>query len=83
VDRSGTEYECVQGGGIFDGPNGQSSVTAMKRWDISAVRVPLNEACWNGQAYVKAVYRGARYRNAIEAYVRLLNANGIVAILAL
>jgi endoglucanase len=55
----------------------------MKRWDISAVRVPLNEACWNGQAYVKAVYRGARYRNAIEAYVRLLNANGIVAILAL
>jgi endoglucanase len=83
VDRSGTEYECVQGRGIFDGPDGQSSVTAMKKWDISAVRVPLNEACWNGQAYVKAAYRGASYRNAIEAYVRLLNANGMVAILDL
>jgi endoglucanase len=83
VDRSGTEYECVQGNGIFDGPHGQSSITAMKRWDINAVRIPLNEACWNGETYVPAAYRGARYRSAIEAYVRLLNANGMVAILAL
>jgi endoglucanase len=83
VDRSGTEYECVQGHGIFDGPSDQASVTAMKTWDISAVRVPLNEACWNGQDYVKAAYAGARYRSAIDAYVRLLNANGMVVILTL
>jgi endoglucanase len=83
VDRSGTEYECVQGNGIFSGPHNQGSITAMRKWGVNAVRVPLNEACWNGQSYVKAAYRGVRYRNAIKAYVNLLNANGMVAILDL
>jgi endoglucanase len=83
VDRSGGEYACVQGFGIWDGPMNQASVTAMKRWHVNAVRVPLNEACWNGQSYVLARYRGARYRRAVRAYVRLLNRNGIVAILDL
>ena len=41
VDRSGTEYACVQGNGIFDGPNDQASITAMKNWGVNAVRVPL------------------------------------------
>lgn len=83
VDRSGTEYECVQGHGIFDGPSGQASVTAMRSRGINAVRVPLNQACWNGESYVMPAYAGARYRTAIKAYVRLLNANGMVAILDL
>jgi endoglucanase len=84
VDRSGTEYECVQGNGIFDGPNDQASITAIKSWGpVNAVRVPLNEACWNGESYVDSAYAGANYQAAIEAYVNLLNANGIVAILDL
>jgi len=53
VDRSGTEYQCVQGHEIFDGPSDQASITAMKSWGINAVRVPLNEACWNGEPYVR------------------------------
>jgi endoglucanase len=83
IDRSGTEYECVQGNGIFDGPNDQASITAMKSWGVNAVRVPLNEACWNGESYVDSAYAGANYQAAIEAYVNLLNDNGIVAILDL
>ena len=83
VDRAGTEYECVQGKGIFDGPTDQASIVPMKRWGINAVRIPLNEACWNGQPYVDPAYAGVHYQKAIEAYVRLLNANGIVAILDL
>jgi hypothetical protein len=84
VDRSGTEYECVQGNGIFDGPNDQASITAIKSWGpVNAVRVPLNEACWNGESYVDSAYAGTNYQQAIEAYVNLLNANGIVAILDL
>jgi hypothetical protein len=83
VDRSGTEYACVQGNGIFDGPNNQASITAMKSWGVTAVRVPLNEACWNAESYVDAAYAGANYQAAIEAYVNLLNDNGIVAILDL
>jgi endoglucanase len=83
VDRSGTEYECVQGHGIFDGPSGQASASPMRSLGINAVRVPLNEACWNGESYVKPAYAGARYRAAIEAYVRLLNASGMIVILDL
>ena len=83
VDRSGTEYACVQGNGIFDGPNDQASISAMKAWGVNAVRVPLNEACWNAESYVNAAYAGASYQNAIKAYVSLLNANGMVAILDL
>jgi endoglucanase len=84
VDRSGTEYECVQGNGIFDGPNDQASITAIKSWGpVNAVRVPLNEACWNAESYVNSAYAGTNYIDAIKAYVSLLNSNGIVAILDL
>src|SRR6266567_2937219 len=76
VDRSGTEYECVQGYGIFDGPSDQASITAMKSWGpVNAVRVPLNEACWNGESYVNGAYAGTTYQQAIVNYVNLLNAN--------
>jgi endoglucanase len=83
VNRSGGETQCVHDRGIWSGPMNQASVTAMKKWHINAVRIPLNEACWNGQPYVNFKYRGARYRNAVEAYVSLLNHNGLVAILDL
>jgi endoglucanase len=83
VDRSGTEYQCVLGHGIFDGPSDAASIKAMKSWDINAVRVPLNEACWNGENYVNPDYAGADYRSAIEAYVKLLNSYGIIVILEL
>ena len=83
VDRSGGEYACVQGFGIWDGPMNQAAVSAMKSWHVNAVRVPLNEACWNGGGYVQPQFRGSHYRNAVVAYVHLLNRNGIVAILDL
>ena len=46
VDRSGPEYACEEGWGIFDGPSNARSVAAMARWHINAVRLPLNEGCW-------------------------------------
>jgi hypothetical protein len=48
VSRSGTEFACVGGYGIFDGPNDDASIEAMKAWKINTVRVPLNEHCWLG-----------------------------------
>ena len=83
VNRSGTEYACVQGNGIFDGEVDQAAVSAMKSWGINAVRVPLNEACWNAESYVTAAYAGTNYINSIKSYVSLLNSNGLVAILDL
>jgi endoglucanase len=83
VNRSGGEFACVQGNGLWDGPMDQASVTAIKSWHANAVRVPLNEACWNAESYVNSAYAGTNYVNAVKAYVSLLNSNGIVAILDL
>jgi endoglucanase len=83
VDRSGGEYACVQGQGIFVGPADQSSVSAMKSWGINAVRLPLNEACWNGESYAPRRYSGKTYQHVVESYVNLLVANGITVILDL
>jgi endoglucanase len=83
VNRSGGEFACVQGNGIWNGPMDQASVTAIKSWGVTAVRVPLNEACWNAESYVASAYAGATYQQAVTQYVNLLNSNGIVAILDL
>jgi endoglucanase len=91
VDRSGTEYACSgpdgMGGfgyGIFQGPVDAGSVRAMRSWHINAVALPLNEACWlGGYARLKPEFTGARYRRAIVAYVRRLEAAGIYVVLRL
>ena len=84
MDRSGAEYACVQGWGFFDGPVDEASILAMKSWThVTAVRIPLNEACWNAESYVNPTYAGASYIAAVKNFVNLLNANGIVAILDL
>src|SRR3984885_2269977 len=83
VDRSGTEYACVQGTGIFDGEVDQAAVTAMLSWKVNAVRVPLNEASRNAEKFEAAAAAGANFINAIKSYVSLLNSNGLVAILDL
>jgi hypothetical protein len=54
VNRSGAEFACIQGNGMWDGPMDQASITAMKTWKIHAVRIPLNEECWLGTSDVPA-----------------------------
>jgi endoglucanase len=81
VDRSGTEYMCEAGIGIFYGPTNAASIAAMKAWHINSVRLPLNEDCWLGINDLKPAYSGSAYRVAIEAYVAQLNAAGIYVIL--
>ncbi len=83
VDRSGTEYACAQGWGIFDGPSDPTSIAAINSWHVNAVRVPLNEDCWLGINGVNPNFSGAKYRSAIQSYVSSLNAAGMAAILDL
>lgn len=83
VDRSGTEYACIEGLGVFAGPADARAISAMKSWRINAVRVPLNEDCWLGINSAPARYSGARYRTAIRDYVGRLNRAGMYAILDL
>jgi Cellulase (glycosyl hydrolase family 5)/Cellulose binding domain len=79
VNRSGGEFACVQNTGLWNGPMDQASIDAMKTWGVNIVRVPLNEACWNGESYVAAAFAGTTYQQAVVSYVNLLNSNGIVA----
>jgi endoglucanase len=87
VDRSGTEYACVQGWGVFASPapmapDSPQMIRAMLSWDIDAVRVPLNEDCWLGLG-VPAPYGGPAYRHNIERYVHRLGRAGLFVILDL
>jgi hypothetical protein len=83
VDRSGTEYVCIQGGGIFDGPMDQTAISAITGWHANAVRVPLNEDCWLSINGAPAMYSGSNYQNAIAQLVSLLRQNGLYVILDL
>ena len=83
MNYSGPEYACIQGWGIFDGPNDAASVQAIAGWRANAVRVPMNEDCWLNLNGSPAAYSGATYQQAIKSYVSLLNQNGLYAILEL
>jgi endoglucanase len=79
VNRSGTEYACIQGWGIFDGPNDAASIRRIASWNVNIVRVLLNEDCWLDINGVDEQYAGQNYINAIVDYVNLLHKNGMYA----
>jgi endoglucanase len=84
VDRTSPEYACFYGYAYSNGPIDASDAAAIAAWHANAVRIPLNEDCWlgiNGSPESPLTVQG--YRQAIEAYVRDLNADGIYAILDL
>jgi hypothetical protein len=88
TNRSGAEFGCVPHAGfnavqIFDGPVDAQSVVWIASWNINAVRIPLNEDCWNGASDIPAQFGGATYQAAIVNFVNLLHQYGIVAILDL
>jgi len=83
VDRSGSEYLCLGGSQIFDGPVSKTAVQAMASWHMTAVRVPLNEDCWLGINGVSAKVGGAAYQKAIEKYVKTLQGQHLAVILSL
>lgn len=83
VNRSGTEYMCVGGWDVFDGPVDGASIEAIASWDVNVVRVPLNEQCWLGGDGIPEVFSGAAYRDSIAAFTERLNDHGLAVILEL
>jgi hypothetical protein len=83
VNRSGTEYACIQGRGIFDGPSDDAALRAIAAWKANVVRVPLNESCWLNVDGVRPAYGGAAYQQAIAAYVARIRRTGMAVILEL
>ncbi|WP_460525639.1 cellulase family glycosylhydrolase [Flindersiella endophytica] len=82
-NRPGTEWPCVQGWGIFDGPADDAAVSTITSWQPNTVRVPLNEHCWLGINGVPAEYGGANYQNAIAGWVGRLTGAGVNVVLDL
>jgi hypothetical protein len=83
VNHSGTEYQCVNGGAIFEGPTDASLVTPMKTWGVNTVRVPLNEDCWLGINGVAATLSGTTYQQSIATFVQTLRSTGVYVIVDL
>lgn len=83
VNRAGTEYACVQGFGIFDGPMDDEAIAAMVVWQVNAVRIPLNEDCWLGDSRLDPALSGSAYRQAIAGLVDRLADAGLIAVLDL
>lgn len=83
VNRSGTEYACIQGWGFFDGPSDLASVQAISAWGANAVRIPMNEDCWLNINGAPPAYSGVHYQKAIATYVATVQAAGLVPILDL
>jgi hypothetical protein len=83
VSHSGTEYQCVGGNAIFEGPSDGTLVPPMKAWNINAIRIPLNEDCWLGINGVSPMVGGAAYQTAITAFVKMLREKGLYVIVDL
>ncbi|WUW19178.1 cellulose binding domain-containing protein [Streptomyces sp. NBC_01465] len=81
VNRSGAEFMCVQGYGVFDGPVDDASIAAIADWKANTVRIPLNEECWLGTSNIDPAYGGTNYINAIKGFVTRLEAHGITPLL--
>jgi hypothetical protein len=83
VNHAGTEYQCVFGGGIFEGPSDATLTAPMKQWNVNTVRVPLNEDCWLGINGVPASAGGTAYQQAIASYVKMLRGSGMYVVVDL
>ncbi len=79
VNRSGTEYACIQGWGFFDGPSNDASIAAIASWHSNIVHIGLNEDCILGINGVDPAYAGANYMNEIVAFVNRLHARNLYA----
>lgn len=83
VNHSGTEYACVKGDGIFEGPRGDVLASAIVSWHANAIRLPLNEQCWLDSQDIDPRFSGAVYRAEIARYVGELRAHGLYVIIDL
>jgi len=83
VNRSGGEFACVQGYGIWDGPVDDAAVKAIADWKANTVRIPLNEECWLGLSNIKPEYAGANYIAAVKELVARVEAHGMTPMVEL
>ncbi len=76
VNLSGSEFQCIKGDGIFDGPDVETLIKGLASWNINAVRIPLNESCWLGDSRLSSKSSGPAYRDAIIKRIQRFRALG-------
>eukprot|EP01043_Picozoa_sp_COSAG02_P010738 COSAG02_NODE_384_length_23406_cov_9.459733_12_plen_488_part_00 len=84
VSHSSTEYACVHGQGVVEGPVNSSFVDGLKTWqNLNVVRLPLNEDCWLGINGVPAASSGPAYQAVYTKLVELLTDANIAVLVDL
>ncbi len=83
VNHAGTEYACVQGLGVLEGPDVDTLVGPILDWRANTVRVPLNQSCWLDLPGADPRFSGGVYRDAIAVFVRRLRMSGLYVIVDL
>lgn len=88
VNRSGTEYACIQGNGVFDGPdvtNDDSQVPLIASWGANELNFGVNEDCWLdvNTSGLDSSYLGANYISAIVHEVHTLESHSIYPVISL
>ncbi|WP_154769928.1 cellulase family glycosylhydrolase [Nakamurella alba] len=87
VNYPSFEYACAQGWGTSrstaQGSAGSATAAAIGAWGANAVRLPLNQDCWNATGGVPSAYAGTPYRQAVQSFVTALNNAGLVVVLDL
>src|SRR5437870_5574937 len=77
VNRSGSEYACIQGWGIFDGPSDAASVTAIASWPVSANCFLRGGPC--GATFNNTPYKVAGMQQAVTV-MRRAGCRGVISI---
>ena len=83
VDRSGAEYMCLGGSGVFDGPINGKAVKAMAAGTSTRSASRSTRTAGSGSTASAREVGGTVYQRAIKRYVQTLQARGLVAILDL
>ena len=84
ANYSQAEYACRNDGVTFYAVPDPALVDTWKKWGFTAIRIPLDENCWLGTNGLPiGGLTAARHQADIKAFVDLLTANGIAAILDL
>lgn len=84
VNKSGTEFVCIQGNGVWADSSDDLDLAFMQQWRIRALRIPLNEMCWfGGFDEIEPEGSGETYQTEIKNWVAMALARGITPIIEL
>lgn len=80
---TGMLFDCIHNYSLYDGPSDEAYFEAIKAWNVSIVRVPMNEDCLLGINGVWPQYGGAVYQRALKVLVSKWLQRGFYVILEL